>query len=32
MADETDILFSISTPKVVSEADYKLARIKMDAV
>ena len=32
MADETDILFSISTPKVVSEADYKLAQIKMDAV
>lgn len=32
MADETDILFSISTPTVVSEADYKLARIKMDAV
>lgn len=32
MADETDILFSISTPTVVSEADYKLAQIKMDAV
>lgn len=32
MADETDILFSISTSTVVSEADYKLAQIKMEAI
>lgn len=32
MVEKTDILYSISSPKVVTDADYQLAQIKMDAV